>query len=91
MGEMLRPDERLAILGVARGSKDNPDYEDDRRHAVAAHHRCILAHKAAYYRDTPEGRFMSEIDNKCPDLMLRVRYRNELLNPGPTTSKGERG
>lgn len=23
--------------------------------------------------------FMSEVDNKCPDLMLRARYRREVL------------
>lgn len=28
---------------------------------------------------TPHMRFMSEVDNKCPDLMLRSRYRQDVL------------
>jgi hypothetical protein len=75
----LREDERLMVLAVACGSADNnADYQDDRRRAVEAHHRVI---KEPGYLQSPEGRFMSEIDSPCPDLMLRSRYRTALLHP----------
>lgn len=74
MSEMLRADEKLAIVEWAKG------VASAREAAVAAHRRCCI-HGEAYYRDTPEGRFMSESDNVCPDLMLRSRYRKELLSP----------
>lgn len=30
-------------------------------------------------RDDAHFNFMSEVDNKCPDLMLRSRYRKQVL------------
>ncbi len=73
----LRTDELLMVLETARGSKDNPDYEDDRRRAVEAHRR-VLREKG--YLQSQEGKFMSEIDSPCPDLLLRSMYRKALLN-----------
>lgn len=75
----LRVDENLMILAVARGSVGNDaTYVDDRRRAVEAHHRVI---REPGYLESAEGKFMSEIDSPCPDLMLRSRYRTALLNP----------
>ena len=75
----LRVDEHLMILAVARGSAcNNAAYEDDRRRAVEAHHRVIAE---PGYLGSAEGKFMSEIDSPCPDLMLRSRYRTALLHP----------
>ena len=30
--------------------------------------------------NTKYGRFLREVDNKCPDLVLREQYRKEVLN-----------
>jgi hypothetical protein len=75
----LRADEHLMILAVARGSApNNASYDDDRRRAVEAHRRVI---REPGYLQSAEGKFMSEIDSPCPDLMLRSRYRTALLHP----------
>lgn len=73
----LRAEEQVYILAVARGKDGNAQYETDRERAVAAHRRVI---QESGYLQSPEGRFMSEIDNPCPDLMLRSMYRKKLLN-----------
>lgn len=31
-------------------------------------------------RDDAHFNFMSEVDNKCPDLMLRARYRSQVID-----------
>lgn len=73
-----RVDEHLAIIGAAKGALDNQRYEADRAAAIAAHRRLIRDQE---YRKTPEYRFMSELDNPCPDLYLRSMYRKEVLSP----------
>ena len=30
-------------------------------------------------KDTAHGRFLKEVNNLCPDLLLRARYRKEVL------------
>ena len=75
----LRPDEILKVIAVAQGSgANNAAYQDDRAAAIEAHRRVI---REPGYLKTPEGKFMSEIDNHVPDLMLRSRYRTALLHP----------
>lgn len=45
--------------------------------AIDAHRRECRATNQA--RGTPHMDFMSEVDNPCPDLGLRARYRSALL------------
>lgn len=71
---------RDLVRKVARGRAGNPFYEIDREAAIQAHRR-ELSRKG--YLDTLEGRFMSEIDNLVPDLMLRNRYRQQILEATP--------
>jgi len=72
----LRLDEKLLILEVAKGPGASSDYADSRDAAVTAHRR-VQAEPG--YLQTPEGRFMSELDSPCPDLALRAKYRSALL------------
>ena len=47
------------------------------RDAAIAIHRKELQ-ETGKVRGTPEMDFMAEIDNPCPDLMLRAMYRKKL-------------
>ena len=49
-----------------------------RKYAVEAYRRSLTFD--GIQRDCPYQRFMSEIDNPCPDLGLRATYRQALLN-----------
>jgi hypothetical protein len=44
--------------------------------------RAIVAHKTLRtdknYWTSVEGKFMREVDNVCPDLMLRSMYRRQI-------------
>lgn len=48
-----------------------------REQAIEIHRREIKQTGAA--RGTPEMDFMAELDNPCPDLLLRGMYRRKLL------------
>ncbi len=47
-----------------------------RDQAVAIHRKWI---PTIGVRGTPEQDFMSEVDNPCPDLLLRGQYRKRLV------------
>lgn len=47
-----------------------------RQLAIDVHRKHI---KEYGVRGTPAMRFMAEVDNPCPDLILRARYRNQLM------------
>jgi len=48
-----------------------------RSEAIAIHRESIRLH--GLRRGDPYFNFMSEVDNSCPDLLLRSRYRQTLL------------
>lgn len=48
-----------------------------RKQAIQIHHAAVLTDGV---RGTPEQDFMAEVDNPCPDLHLRGRYRAFLLD-----------
>jgi hypothetical protein len=57
----------------------------------SANNRECIAEAADYLWDslnwtrlqyTPHGRFMREVNNPCPDLLLRSLYRREVLSYG---------
>ncbi len=63
---------------------DKRDIRDCARLIAGARERAIAIHRA-YLRTHGVRRgdlyfdFMSEVDNPCPDLVLRSRYREEVL------------
>ena len=62
--------EKAVIKAFASGDKTKRD------EAIAIH-RDNLARYGSMPRD-PFQNFMSEIDNPCPDLALRARYRKQV-------------
>lgn len=65
----MSDDERRLIERFAGGDHDL------RERAIAAYRRAMLTDKG---RDGPHMRFMAEIDNVVPDLLLRGQYRQAL-------------
>lgn len=75
---MVRDDQdwQNLVTNIANGSADNRE--------------CI--HEAAGYlwdslnwehlKNTAHGRFLREMVSPCPDLLLRARYRKEVLGNG---------
>ena len=66
----MTPSEKLIIRMFAEGNNGF------RSKALAIHRHYI---PILGVRGTLEQRFMAEIDNPSPDLILRARYRKELL------------
>lgn len=64
----LTDTERLAVYALANGDRAALPA------AAAAFERC-----GASCEDSPEMRFMSEVLAPVPDLLLRARYRRDLL------------
>lgn len=71
--------------------RDDQDWQNLVRNIAnesANNRECI--HEAAGYlwdsfnwerlKNTSFGRFLREVDNPCPDLLLRSMYRKEVLN-----------
>lgn len=63
---MITEDEKEIIQHFAMGEIHL------RKDAIEIHRRNLPDNQ------TPEMLFMSEIDNPCPDLILRARYRDEI-------------
>lgn len=51
-------------------------------------HRCYLRTHGVRHGD-PYFDFMSEVDNPCPDLLLRSRYREAVLAESPAVGKSK--
>ena len=66
----MTPDEMGVIHLYAKG-------EESFREVAIEIHRKYIPLIGAY--NTPEQRFMSEVDTVCPDLRLRETYREMLL------------
>lgn len=66
----LSEDYKTLVYKVASGDKDFTS-------AALREHRKLL--QIEEYKATEEYGFMHEIDNPCPDLMQRIRYRKLLL------------
>jgi len=73
---------------------DKKDILDCARRVAGATEKAIAVHRAylrthGLRRGDPYFDFMSEVDNPCPDLLLRSRYREELLTNSPADRKAE--
>lgn len=66
----MTDEDRAVVVAFAAGDKSKRDA------AIAIHRKWI---PVIGCRDTPEQDFMAEVDNPCPDLILRARYRATLL------------
>jgi hypothetical protein len=75
--DVLSDDDKNTIRNFARG------YGGFRSDAIAIHRASMRIHGLRH--GDPFFDFMSEIDNPCPDLMLRARYRDAVLK----TAQGE--
>lgn len=71
MSEIFTHTERDAINDLARGMTGTLGQ------AIQAYRRVLKA-RGVECRD-PHFQFMSEVDNPCPDLGLRARYRAAVL------------
>lgn len=66
----LSEDYKAIVYKVATGEKDFTS-------VALREHRKLL--QVPEYKETIEYGFMHEIDNPCPDLLQRIRYRRLLL------------
>lgn len=71
---------------------DKRDIRDCARRVAGARDRAIAIHRVylrthGVRRGDPYFDFMSEVDNPCPDLLLRSRYREAVL----ALTSGDRG
>jgi hypothetical protein len=69
--EIFSPEEKQVITSIAAG--DNKLLPQ----AIAIHRKVMLIYGIRPL--DPFYRFMSEVDNPCPDSGLRARYRKDLL------------
>ena len=75
---------------------DKRDIRDCARRVAGATDRAIAVHRAylrthGVRRGDPYFDFMSEVDNPCPDLLLRSRYREVVLAQSPQGSEEANG
>jgi len=66
---MMTEAEKKTIMQFAQGDKSLRD------EAIRIHRKHI---STLGVRGTPEQRFMAEVDNPCPDYVLRSAYRKSL-------------
>lgn len=75
------PDRRMTDADAAVIRAFAAGDQSQRNHAITIHRSWA---PVIGVRGTPEQDFMAEIDNPCPDLVLRARYRAALLGqPAP--------
>lgn len=72
---------------------DKRDIRDCARNVAGARDRAIAVHRAylrthGVRRGDPYFDFMSEVDNPCPDLLLRSRYREAVVALSPADREG---
>lgn len=72
----LSEDYKKLVYKVASGEKDFTA-------AALREHRKLL--QIPEYKATEECGFMREIDNPCPDLLLRIMYRKLLIKKNGTS------
>jgi hypothetical protein len=63
-------------LGVIRAFAKMMTPSKEYKNLAIIAHRDLIEDKK--YKLTKEYRFMSEVDNECPDYFLRSKYRREL-------------
>lgn len=73
--DILSAQDKADIADFARG------HSGARAAAIAAHRASIRIHGLRH--GDPYFDFMSEVDNPCPDLSLRARYRAAVLGIQP--------